>query len=260
MARLNQPITDWRSRKVWVIGASSGIGAALASALHKQGAMVAVSARSAVALEDLCLAHPGMVAAPMDAVDPVQIQSTVQRLESEVGLDVVVYCAGYYQPMRAQTFDLAALRRHWQVNYDGWLMVLEQVLPLLQGRGSGHLSALSSVAAYRALPKALAYGPTKAALTHLMQGLYVDLKPANIDVSVVSPGFVSTPMTAQNDFQMPALISPDEAARCLLDGWARGEFEIHFPKRFTRVMKVLSWLPWRWYFAITRRLVSGDKP
>jgi NAD(P)-dependent dehydrogenase (short-subunit alcohol dehydrogenase family) len=139
----------------------------------------------------------------------------------------------------------------------GALYLLDAVLPHLltqarTGQG-GHLSLVSSVAGYRGLPKSLAYGPTKAALIHLAQTLYLDLHPLGLGVSVVNPGFVATPLTAQNEFHMPALLTPEQAAEEMLRGWRRGEFEIHFPKRFTRVLKALGLLPDGPYFAAVRR-------
>ena len=151
-------------------------------------------------------------------------------------LDLAVYCAGYYKPMRATAFDLDDALRHEQVNYVGALYLLDAVLPALLRQRSGHISLVSSVAGYRGLPKALAYGPTKAALINLAESLYLDLTDHGIGVSVVCPGFVETPLTAQNDYRMPALISAERggAAHHRTAGSA-GEFEMHFPKRFTRL-------------------------
>jgi short-subunit dehydrogenase len=112
---------------------------------------------------------------------------------------------------------------------------------------------ISSVAGFRGLPKSLAYGPTKAALTNLAENLYLDLEPLGLGVSVIHPGFVKTLLTAQNDFAMPALITPEQAAEAMVAGWAKGDFDIHFPKRFTRVMKLLRLLPYRAYFPAVRR-------
>jgi short-subunit dehydrogenase len=134
--------------------------------------------------------------------------------------------------------------------------VLDAVLPGLIARGSGHISLISSVAGFRGLPKSLAYGPTKAALTNLAETLYLDLEPLGLGVSVVHPGFVQTPLTAQNDFSMPSLITPEQAAAAMLDGWARGAFDIHYPKRFTRWMKLLRLLPYRAYFPAVRRFTG----
>jgi NAD(P)-dependent dehydrogenase (short-subunit alcohol dehydrogenase family) len=127
------------------------------------------------------------------------------------------------------------------------------VVPALLAQGHGHISFISSVAGFRGLPNGLAYGPTKAALTHWAQTLYIDLAPHGIGVSVVHPGFVQTPLTAQNEFKMPAIITPTEAAQAMMGDWARGVFEIHYPKRFTRVLKVLRCLPHRLYCWIVLR-------
>src|SRR3989344_5704546 len=120
----------------------------------------------------------------------------------------------------------------------------------------GHVSLISSVAGFRGLPKSLAYGPTKAALINLAEALYLDLHDLGMGVSVINPGFVATPLTAGNDFTMPALISPEAAAAAIVQGWERGHFDIHFPKRFTRVMKLLRVLPYRWYFPAVRKFTG----
>lgn len=247
---LNPRLRDWQGKTAWLIGASSGIGAATASALHAAGARVIVSARQAALLNDFVAAHPGSRALPLDVLDLPALHAAV----AEVGpVDLCIYCAGYYRAMSAQNFDLADARRHLEINFNGALHLLDALLPSLLAAGHGHLSLISSVAGYRGLPKALAYGPSKAALTHLAEALYLDLHPRGIGVSVIHPGFVKTPMTAQNDFHMPAEISPDEAARAILDGWAAGDFEIHFPKRFTRFMKALRQLPYRLYFPLVSK-------
>lgn len=253
---LNPPIADWRGKTVWLVGASSGIGRATAHALHAQGARVVVSARDANALHAFAAAHPGSLALPMDAADALSVRYAAAVVQSTGPLDAVLYCAGYYREMRATGFDLADMLRHQDVNYVGALHVLDAVLPHFLARRSGHISLVSSVAGYRGLPKSLAYGPTKAALINLAEGLYLDLHDSGIGVSVICPGFVETPLTAQNSFAMPALITPDVAAGEILSGWRRGLFEIHFPKRFTLWMKVLSLLPRRFYFPLVRRFTG----
>jgi short-subunit dehydrogenase len=171
-------------------------------------------------------------------------------------LDLVVYAAGYYQAQRATAMDIDNLLQHDKVNYQGALQVIHAVLPSMLARQSGHISLLSSVAGWRGLPNGLAYGPTKAALTHLAETLYLDLQDQGIGVSVVNPGFVATPLTAQNQFTMPALISPEQAAREMLQGWAQGQFDIHFPKRFTLWLKLLRLLPYRLYFPLVRKFTG----
>ncbi len=255
----NPPLRDWRNQVVWVVGASSGIGQALAHALHQLGAQVAVSARNAASLEQFVGSHPGALALPLDVGDSAALRAAVQTLAARHGqIDLTVFCAGHYRAMQASSFDLADARRHMDVNYFGALNLLDALLPQLRAQSlssqGGHLSLVSSVAGFRALPQSLAYGPSKAALTHLGEALYLDLRPLGLGVSVVHPGFVATPLTAQNQFHMPALMLPPAAAQAMLDGWAKGLFELHFPKRFTRLLKALRLLPYRLYFALAQRI------
>ena len=220
-----------------------------------------VSARQAPLLQQFVGAHAGSMALPLDVTDPAALHGALQALLSVHGrLDLCVYCAGCYRPMQAADFDLAEAQRHLQINYVGALNLLEALLPQLRrqaqaGQG-GHLSLVSSVAGFRGLPKSLAYGPSKAALTHLAEVLYLDLSPLGLGVSVVHPGFVATPLTAGNGFRMPALIGPDEAASAMLAGWARGRFEIHFPRRFTFWLQLLRILGYGAYFRAVRRVTG----
>ncbi|WP_341916203.1 SDR family NAD(P)-dependent oxidoreductase [Polaromonas sp. YR568] len=252
----NPPLHDWHGKTVWLVGASSGIGQATAHALHEAGAKVVVSARNGAALEAFVAAHPGAQALVLDASDAVAVKTAAQSLLAQGPLDLMMYCAGYYREQRATGFDLADMLRHQQVNYVGALYVLDAVLPAMLQRGSGHLSLVGSVAGYRGLPQSLAYGPTKAALINLAETLYLDLQASGVGVSLVNPGFVETPLTAGNQFSMPALISPAQAATEILAGWARGQFEIHFPKRFTLWMKTLRVLPYALYFPAIRKFTG----
>ena len=257
---LNPRITDWHGRRVWLVGASSGIGRASAAALHARGAQVVVSARHGAALAAFTAQHPGSQALVLDATDRAAVQAAASALLAQGPLDLVCYCAGTYQPLRASAFDLDLVLRHQQVNVTGALHVLGAVLPALvqaarAGR-PGHISLVASVAGFRALPQGLAYGPTKAALIHLAEGLYLDLHDLGLGVSVVNPGFVETPLTAGNEFPMPALVSPEQAASAIVRGWERGAFEIHFPRRFTQVMKLMRLLPYRLYFPLVRRFTG----
>lgn len=253
LSPFNQALNNWHGRSVWLVGASSGIGLACAKALHAQGAKVCVSARQAALLNDFVAQHPTSMALPLDVTDKLAMKAAAEQVSAAQGLDVVVYCAGVYQPQRATEYNLASMEQHMAVNYHGALYLLDAVLPTLLAQGHGHLSLVSSVAGYRGLPQSLAYGPSKAALTHLAEALYLDLQDSGIGVSVINPGFVETPLTAQNQFAMPALITSEEAARHILKGWREGLFEIHFPKRFTRWLHLLRVLPYRWYFPLVRR-------
>jgi NAD(P)-dependent dehydrogenase (short-subunit alcohol dehydrogenase family) len=257
---LNPRITDWRGRTVWLIGASSGIGAALAHRLHEAGAKVVVSARSESALAAFVHDHPGSLALPLDVGDRQAISQAADQVLAAAPdgrLHLTVYCAAHYRAQRATEFDLDDALLHQQVNVAGALHWLDAVLPVLTRQGQGHLSLIASVAGYRGLPQSLAYGPTKAALINLAEALYLDLSPLGLGVSVINPGFVKTPLTAGNDFAMPALLTPEQAARAILEGWAGGSFEIDFPRRFTWWLKLLRLLPYRWYFPAVRRVTRA---
>ena len=259
---LNPRITDWQGRPVWLVGASTGIGRATASHLHRLGALVTVSARGQAALDQFVAEHPGAHGLMLDATDAPAVQQAADGLRQRHGrLDLVMYCAGHYHAMQAQSFDLADAVKHQQINYVGALNLLGATLPaLIQQARLGqpaHLSLVASVAGYRGLPNALAYGPTKAALINLAEVLYLDLSALGLGVSLINPGFVETPLTAQNQFHMPALISPEAAAQAIVRGWAAGDFEIHFPKRFTRFLKALRALPDGLYFGAMRLAVRA---
>jgi short-subunit dehydrogenase len=252
---LNPTITDWQGQRVWLLGASTGIGLALAKNLHARGARVAVSARKAEALQAFAATHPGSLALPLDATQAGSVKEAAQQmLQAWGGFDLVMYCAGHYKAQSATAFDLQEMLRHEQINYGGALHMLAATLPTLLGQKTGHICLVASVAGYRGLPKSLAYGPTKAALINLAEALYIDLHDQGLGVSLVCPGFVETPLTAQNEFHMPALIKPEQAAQAIVDGWERGAFEMHFPKRFTRWVKALRQLPYAAYFFTAKRV------
>ena len=259
-APLNAPIQDWRGRRVWLVGASSGIGLACAKALHAAGAQVIVSARDLGTLSEwaaTCKSQGLPVELlSLDVTDALQVKYVARQVAAGGKLDFLLYCAGHYRAQRATEFDLTDMLRHQDVNYNGLLRVLDAVLPMFLQQGFGHISVVSSVAGWRGLPNGLAYGPTKAAVTHVAETLYMDLQDKGIGVSVVNPGFVATPLTAQNNFQMPALLTPEQAAEAMLAGWSEGLFDIHFPKRFTGWLKLMRLLPYRAYFSLVRRFTG----
>ena len=251
---MNPVVRQWRGQRVWLVGASSGIGAALAVALAGQGARLALSARRADKLQALGIADALLV--PCDATDAASLAGARQGVIAALGgIDLVIYLAGDYVPMRADSFDLAVAEQVVAVNFNGAMRLAAAVLPDLHPGGG--IAFVASVAGYRGLPKALCYGPGKAALIHFAECLHLDLAPRGIGVWAINPGFVSTPLTAKNDFAMPALQTPEQAAQAIIDGLADGHFEIHFPKRFTRLLKFFAILPYRWYFPLIRRFTGG---
>lgn len=254
---LNRKIPSWAGRRVWVIGASYGIGAALARELINQGAKVALSARTRDLLDAIAEATDAIVA-PLDVTDAASVRSAARIVLDEWGeIDLVMIVAGTHIEMRAHNFHLGHAKKLFDVNVNGVLNCLETALPMLLEQSHGGIAIVASVAGYRGLPKALIYGATKAALINLAESLYLDLAPRGIGVYLVNPGFVDTPLTQRNDFTMPALMPADEAARQTLAGIAAGRFEIHYPKRFTRWLRLLRTLPYPAYFAAVRRFTGA---
>ena len=251
---MNPRITQWAGQRVWLVGASSGIGAALARELARRDARLALSARSADKLQALGL--PGATLLPCDATDRASLAEARRTLLAAWGgIDLVVYLAGDYVPMGVDDFALDTAERIVEVNFNGAMRLVATVLGDLQPGGG--IALVASVAGYRGLPRALAYGPGKAALIHFAEILHLELAPRGIGVWAINPGFVATRLTDRNDFAMPALQSPEVAARAMVAGLATGRFEIHFPKRFTGVMKLLSCLPYRLYFPLVLRFTGG---
>lgn len=265
MASLNPPIRDWRSRTVWIVGASSGIGRALAEQLGSAGARVVVSARREPDLKTIT-PTPWMCL-PCDLGEPASVETALTILrDADAFPDVVFWVAGVYYPMDSAALDLHGVQETFRINvlsaYHAQAMLVSHwnvhrvSLPAAR---SPHWILVSSVAGYRGLPQAAAYGASKAALTYLAETSYLELRRMGIAVSVVNPGFVETRLTQKNNFRMPAIITPDEAARQTIAGLANGSFEIHYPKRFTRWLKLLRLLPYAVYFRIMRQALPTSR-
>lgn len=254
-----QGINSFVDQRIWVIGASSGIGEACAKAFISAGAKVALSSRRAERLGALAASGvPGQtLVLPLDVTQQEQLTLAYQDiLEAWGGLDLLLFVSGVYTPLRADNFDFDVAQQTIDANLLGPMRAVAAVLPEMLQSHSGHIAIVGSVAGYSGLPKALAYGPSKAGIINFCETLYYDLLPQGVSVHMISPGFVATEATAQNDFEMPALITAEEAAKEILAGLQAGQFDIHFPKRFSGFLKFLRILPYPLYFWIVRRFVK----
>lgn len=252
-------IDHFSGKRVWIIGASSGIGEACAKALMQKGAKLALSSRRVERLQEIANSAPGeqTLILPVDVTQDDQINTAYQKIiQAWGGIDLLLFVSGVYVPLRADNFDINIAEQTIDANLLGPMRAVAAVLPHMLQEHAGHIAIVGSVAGYSGLPKALAYGPSKAAIINFCETLYYDLLPQGISVHMISPGFVATEATAQNDFEMPALITAQEAASEILSGIQKGEFDIHFPKRFSGFLKFLRILPYPVYFWIVRRFVK----
>ncbi|MCG9106111.1 SDR family NAD(P)-dependent oxidoreductase [Laribacter hongkongensis] len=257
-APLNPPVRDWSRQRVWIIGASSGIGAALAHRLLDKGAEVVLSARRQARLEEVAGTHPRALVLPHDVTDPASWRQCWAHMREQKRLpDLIVFCAADYRPEQSWQLQHERVRQTLDTNLAGVYFGLETILPDLMVRQSGGIVLVASVAGYIGLPGACVYGPGKAALINLAELLHAELRQHHLGVYLVNPGFVSTRLTALNDFSMPAIISPDDAAAFIVRGLERGRFEIHFPRRFTLWIKLIAMLPYRLRLPLLRRLARN---
>jgi short-subunit dehydrogenase len=193
----------------------------------------------------------------LDVTDEPDVCRVVERIEADLGpIDLAILNAGTFVRFGAQDFSVADFRKQIDVNLMGCVHGLGAVLPSMLRRGSGHIAVMGSLAGYRGLPKAAAYGATKAALINMCEALYPECRKAGITISVINPGFVKTPLTDLNEFSMPFLIEADEAAKRIVRGLERGAFDIAFPSRFAWIMKCFRILPDRLFFALTKRMLG----
>ena len=249
-----------KSDVVWITGASTGIGRALALSFAADGYKVAASARGLNKLRELEAASPDIKAYPLDVTDAAAVQATFDTIEIGYGhVGLAVLNAGVWQPMSASNFDLDKVNNSLAVNYQGVTNALAPVMRAMIARGRGHIAVVSSVAGYRGLPKGAAYGPTKAALINLTESLYADLQLKGVTMTVINPAFVATPMTEPNTFPMPFIVSTDEAVSYIRRGLGSGRFEIVFPGRMAFIMKTLRLLPYRIYFWVAGKVSKREE-
>ncbi|WP_306252629.1 SDR family oxidoreductase [Parvularcula sp. IMCC14364] len=252
------------NRIVWITGASYGLGRSLAEHMAQDGWQVAASARSTddlQALEAESASWKGQIhACPCDITELEQLQETVRRIEKDIGpIEIAVLNAGTHQPMNAHEFDARVFRKLTDINLMGTVNCIEALLPGFYQRQSGQIAVVSSVAGYRGLPTSAAYGMTKAGLINMAEALKPEFDLANIRIQVVSPGFVRTPLTDKNDFPMPFIMEPEDAARAFYKGLLSRRFEIVFPWQMGIIFKFIRMLPAPLAFALTKNMIPDDK-
>jgi NAD(P)-dependent dehydrogenase (short-subunit alcohol dehydrogenase family) len=250
-----------KGRRIWITGASSGIGRALAIELSQAGARLVISGRNQERLQavaDVC--HGGEVQVlALDVASREENMAAARKIRMLYGaLDSVVLNAGICEYVDLPVLDTASIKRVMDVNFMGFVYGVEAALPLLREGNTPHLVGMSSTVAYTGLPRAEAYGASKAAIRYFLQSLRVDLLPQGIDVSIICPGFVKTPLTDLNDFPMPMRIGAEEAARKIRKGMERRAHEIRFPMLFALMLRAVAVLPSRLRTRLLRPLSRSE--
>ena len=244
-------------KKIWITGASSGIGKAVAEKFAKNGWKVAVSARRKEKLE-LMSDNKNIFPFPLDVTNTDNCKDTFKKIiEKFNDVDICFFCSGTYDPKKEQDVNLEQIKFVMDVNYFGTINCVKAVEEHFKNKRKGHISIVSSIAGYRGLPNSSGYGPSKAALTNFAESIYFDFKKFNIKVSIVSPGFIKTSLTDKNEFRMPFLRSTEFAADKIYDGLIKSNsFEIHFPKQLTLLLKFFRILPYKIYLFLIDKTVK----
>ncbi len=233
-------MNDFSGKKYWLIGASEGLGRALAQALSARGAVLILSSRNTVRLESLCETLPDARAVPIDVTD----LETVRGAVAAVGeVDGLIYNAGAYEPMTSSEWDTETALAISDVNYSGAVRVLGETVPGLVRAGKGDITLIGSLAGYRGLPAAIGYGASKAALISLAETMRFDLAGTGVTVRIVNPGFIKTRLTEKNSFKMPMLMTPEDAASRVVRAMEKRRFRTDFPAPFSWAIRILDFLP-----------------
>jgi len=237
-----------KQKKIWITGASSGIGKAVAEKFAKEGWKVAISARRKEILDEMAY-NKNLFSFPLDVTNQEHVDNVFTKIVSEFGdIDLCIFSSGTYDPKHEQSINVEKINNVINVNFLGIVKCVKAVENYFKNKRSGQISIVSSIAGYRGLPNSSGYGPSKAALTNFAESIYFDFKKFNIKVSIISPGFIKTPLTDKNDFSMPFLKTPEFAAKKIYDGLIKNKsFEIHFPKPLTLILKLFRILPYKIY-------------
>tara|TARA_Y100000588_G_C14255306_1_gene925174 strand:+ start:1832 stop:2581 length:750 start_codon:yes stop_codon:yes gene_type:complete len=244
--------------RAWITGAGKGIGRALAKTLAAESWTVAVSARTVSDLQQLqdeC--NPELIKIfPLDVTNQEETVNTIEQIELTIGMpNLVIFNAGAHAPISPGNFTSETVRQLIEVNLMGVVNGLAEIIPRFVKIGGGHIAVVASLSGYVGLPTASAYGASKAALINMCESLQPELKRYNVRLTLINPGFVETPLTDKNDFAMPFLISAEDAAKRIIEGLNKDKFEITFPKRLAIPMKLLRLLPYKFLFALTKRMI-----
>ena len=241
----------------WITGASSGIGAALAAELAGCGWQVAISARREKDLQQVASAHENIHCFVCDVTDRAAMAETVAKIEKQIApIALGIMNAGIYLPTALPEFDATLFDRTFDVNLTGTVNGLAPLVPLMVARGQGHISLVSSVAGYGGLVTSAAYGASKAALFNMGESMAMDLSDSGVHISMIAPGFVKTPATDVNEFEMPFIIEAEEAARRIADGLAKNKTHISFPRRFAYLLRLINLLPRARYVKLAGRFMG----
>lgn len=232
-------------KRYWLVGASEGLGLALAHLMHKAGAKLILSARNAERLDAACQSLPGAVSEPLDVANSAAVAEVAARIGP---IDGMIWLAGVYTPMSASALDPVAFEQMCDVNFTGCARVLGQILPGMVQRGSGHIVLTGSLSGFRGLPGAMGYQSSKAGVMALAECLHADLRGTGIKVQIGNPGFIRTRLTDKNSFSMPFLMEPEQAASHMMNLMQSNRFKSSFPMVFSWLFRLSQLLPdWAYY-------------
>tara|TARA_B100001769_G_scaffold223616_1_gene184321 strand:- start:387 stop:1145 length:759 start_codon:yes stop_codon:yes gene_type:complete len=246
---------------IWITGASTGIGKSLAIKFSKNGWKVAISARRAEILDDISKQNENIFPFPLDVTNKEECKKVFLEIKNKLqNIDICVFSTGTWDPKKEKDIDIDQIENVMKVNFFGTLNSIKSVEKYFKDLGKGHISIVSSIAGYRGLPNSTGYGPSKSALNNLAESLYFDFKKYGVRISLISPGFIKTPMTDKNDFKMPFLKTSEYAADKIYHGLVNTNvFEIHFPKQLTLILKFLKILPNWLYLKLVGKLTKYQK-
>ena len=245
-------------KTIWITGGSTGIGKALAVKFASKGWNVAVSARRIELLNELSNSYENISSFPLDVTDKEKCKEVFNEIKNKYeNIDICFFSTGTWDPKKEKDIDVEQMEDVFKINFFGTVNSIKAVEQYFKERKEGTITIVSSIAGYRGLPNSSGYGPSKAALTNFSESIYFDFKKYNVRVSIVSPGFIKTPLTDKNEFPMPFLKTPDYAAEKIYNGLIKGNaFEIHFPKGLTVILKLLRILPYKLYLFLVDKLVK----